>query len=287
VGNAQPRLRYTLARLNQWRVRIARSGTVHRFNQVFDTLPSELSARLEGKAITWLNYQKPTEAVRDWGLARAAAQRGEAPEALQAALASRKAAPPVLERHAVVSPTLSRGSVPVSEADMKFLVEQQKVKTIVTLLHPENPNEIALLVQERALAAKYGVKLVNLPLPFGVDPPPEMVQRFLATVDAATPQARVYVHCRLGRDRTGTMVAVFRQARQGATPDAALAEMRQFGFNPEKDTYLQYLANFVKSYMTKGALDLKRFFLRGDAAVVRSTVRATIPAQLPLASKQK
>jgi hypothetical protein len=114
-----------------------------------------------------------------------------------------------------------------------------------------------------------------------------MVQRFLATVDAATPAARVYVHCRLGRDRTGTLVAVFRQARQGATPEAALAEMKQFGFNPEKDTYLQYLANFVKSYMTKGALDLKRIFLHGDGAVVRASVRSTLPAQLPLAAKQK
>jgi protein tyrosine/serine phosphatase len=206
---------------------------------------------------------------------------------MQAALAARSVTPPVVERHAVVSNTLSRGSVPVTDADMKFLTEKQNIRTIVTLLHPDNPKEIALLEHERALAAKYGVKLIDLPLPFGVDPPPEMVERFLSTVDAATPEARVYVHCRLGRDRTGTMVAVYRQARQGMSGDAALAEMRQFGFNPEKDTYLAYLARYVQTYMTRGALNFKKLFLRGDAAAVRANVRATLPAQLPLASKRE
>ncbi|MDB5095934.1 MAG: hypothetical protein JWM80_355, partial [Cyanobacteria bacterium RYN_339] len=287
VGNDQPRLRLTLAKLNQWRVRIAQSGTVRRINRVFDTLPAEMADRLEGKAITWVNYRKPAELVRDWGLNKAALQRGESPAALQATLAARQVTPPVVERHAVVTETLSRGSVPVSEADMKFLAEQQKIKTIVSLLHPENPKEIALLEQERALAAKYGVKLVNLPLPFGVDPPPEMVERFLATVDAATPNARVYVHCRLGRDRTGTMVGIFRQARQGMSGDQALAEMKSFGFDPERDTYLAYLAKFVQTYMTKGALKLKQVFLVGDGATIRANLRSTLPAQLPIVAKKQ
>jgi hypothetical protein len=83
------------------------------------------------------------------------------------------------------------------------------------------------------------------------------------------------------------MVAVYRQARQGMSGDAALAEMRQFGFNPEKDTYLAYLARYVQTYMTRGALNFKKLFLRGDAAAVRANVRATLPAQLPLASKRE
>ncbi len=55
------------------------------------------------------------------------------------------------------------------------------------------------------------------------------VVRFLQIVTdpARTP---VFVHCKHGADRTGTMCAIYRVAVQGWTKDAAIAEMTRGGF---------------------------------------------------------
>lgn len=270
---ASDRLRFTVARLDQWRLQIAQSGTVRGFNRAFDTLPREFFDRFEGRAITYLNYSKTGQAVRDWGLAKAAAQKGQSLAELKAAMATRLKIPPVRERASSVSPTLERGSVPQSAQDFEYLIKQKHVKTIVSLLHPDNPNEVGLLATERQLAARYGVKFIDLPLPFGVDPPPSMVQRFLQTVDAATPDARVYVHCRLGRDRTGTMVALYRQVRQGWSGQQALAEMEKFGYDPQRDTYLAYLGNYVLNVAKSGVNGVKKVLLDGSLGDVWRALR--------------
>ncbi len=51
------------------------------------------------------------------------------------------------------------------------------------------------------------------------------------------PDKKVFVHCRLGEDRTGMMVAAYRMAMEGWGADEAMHEMQQFGFS----TIHQYL----------------------------------------------
>lgn len=47
---------------------------------------------------------------------------------------------------------------------------------------------------------------------------------------AADPDAQpVFVHCQQGEDRTGAMVAIYRIARQGWTPEHAYAEALALG----------------------------------------------------------
>lgn len=271
-----PRLAATKARLDAWRLAIAESGTVRGFNFAFETIPS----RIDGWAITKINYSGPGRAVRDWGIARMAAS-GNDPHAVkmlaavqQGRLEGAGLGEPIT-RFGKVSDQLYRGSAPTTAADFELLVKQKNVKTIVSLLHPENPKEVALLAAERQLAAQYGIEVVNIPLPFGVDPPPAMVARFLQAVDQTA--GSVYVHCRLGRDRTGTMVAVYQMARQGLSNEQAAAEMAKFGFDPKKDTYLQYLADYVAGF-GKGLKDrLGRFFLVGSGAEVAAATRQVLP----------
>ncbi|MDB5101480.1 MAG: hypothetical protein JWM80_5901 [Cyanobacteria bacterium RYN_339] len=270
-----------LGQLNGLRERVAQSGVVKAFNKIFDTAPNQVLDAVEGKALTRINYSKAGRGLRDKALIKAAERRGQSVEELIAKVKARRVIPTVTERSTEVSPVLQRGPVPTSAADMEFLIKQQKVKTIVTLLHPASPEEGPLLAAERALAAKYGVTLIELQLPFGMDPPAAMVNQYLAAVDAATPEARVYVHCRLGRDRTGTMVALYRQARQGLSGEAALAEMKTFGFKPEHETYLSYLANYVLGYMGRGALDVRKLLLRGDAGSAAGVAARTAAATLP------
>jgi hypothetical protein len=41
----------------------------------------------------------------------------------------------------------------------------------------------------------------------------------------------VYIHCELGRDRSGLIIGLYRVRYEGWSPCAAYAEMQQFGFN--------------------------------------------------------
>jgi len=41
---------------------------------------------------------------------------------------------------------------------------------------------------------------------------------------------KIFVHCRYGDDRTGMMIAAYRMAVEGWTPDEAKQEMEKFGF---------------------------------------------------------
>ena len=58
----------------------------------------------------------------------------------------------------------------------------------------------------------------------------EYVKEFLAIVDD-TSNVPVLVHCQHGADRTGTMCAMYRILRQGWTPDEAIVEMKDGGYN--------------------------------------------------------
>jgi len=42
---------------------------------------------------------------------------------------------------------------------------------------------------------------------------------------------RIFVHCRYGDDRTGMMIAAYRMAVEGWTPEEARKEMEKFGFH--------------------------------------------------------
>jgi protein tyrosine/serine phosphatase len=58
----------------------------------------------------------------------------------------------------------------------------------------------------------------------------------------------VWVHCTAGRDRTGAMCAVYRMEYDHWSAEQALAEMREYGFDPEKDAAARAYAEFVRSY---------------------------------------
>jgi protein tyrosine/serine phosphatase len=50
------------------------------------------------------------------------------------------------------------------------------------------------------------------------------------TLMRQNPDKKVFVHCRLGDDRTGMMVAAYRIAEQGWAAEEAMKEMQKFGF---------------------------------------------------------
>ena len=93
---------------------------------------------------------------------------------------------------------------------------------------------------------KLGMQYVAIPwhCPFPND---KVLVRFLKLLQE-NPKKRVFVHCRLGDDRTGMMIAAYRMAAQGWTADEAMHEMQQFGFSIVHHLICPGLASYEKSF---------------------------------------
>jgi tyrosine-protein phosphatase SIW14 len=59
---------------------------------------------------------------------------------------------------------------------------------------------------------------------------------------------KVFVHCRLGDDRTGMMIAAYRMAEEGWTAEEAMTEMKSFGFSRSHHIICPSLAGYEKSF---------------------------------------
>jgi protein tyrosine/serine phosphatase len=82
---------------------------------------------------------------------------------------------------------------------------------------------------ERRLVTGLGMKYVAIPWHcFG--PRDEHFAKFLKLL-RDNPGKKVFVHCRLGDDRTGMEIAAYRMAEQGWTAEEARREMEVFGVN--------------------------------------------------------
>jgi protein tyrosine phosphatase (PTP) superfamily phosphohydrolase (DUF442 family) len=110
---------------------------------------------------------------------------------------------------------------------------------------------------ERDKVKKLGMEYVSIPWHcFHLED--RQVAQFLRVLREHSDQ-KVFVHCRLGEDRTGMMVAGYRIAEQGWTAEQARKEMAAFGFTsvhhlmcPGLATYEQ---NFPREFQTSPAFD--------------------------------
>lgn len=101
--------------------------------------------------------------------------------------------------------------------------------------------------EEEPLVRKLGMTPVWLPMPDTASPTADQVAKLHELI--SRPGEKVYVHCSAGIFRTGTMVASWR-IKQGLTFDAAFADMKQHGFDPEwlmADTEVAFLQAYAAS----------------------------------------
>ena len=91
-----------------------------------------------------------------------------------------------------------------------------------------------------------GMQYVAIPwhCPFPHD---EVFARFLKVV-RENPGKKIFVHCRLGDDRTGMMIAAYRIADEGWTADEAMSEMKHFGFSRAHHMICPTLASYEKNF---------------------------------------
>ena len=121
---------------------------------------------------------------------------------------------------AQVSPNLYRGGLPSPEG-IKGL-KKMDIDVVVDLRAGADK------VEETAVT-KLGMQYVSIPshCPF----PSDATWAHFLKVIRENEGKKVFVHCRLGEDRTGMAVASYRMADEGWTAPEALREMRAFGFS--------------------------------------------------------
>jgi tyrosine-protein phosphatase SIW14 len=99
------------------------------------------------------------------------------------------------------------------------------IKTIVNLR-----GEDAQTRAEGAEARELGLSYYSISLPEFSGPKEKDVQRVLDIINAQKNQP-VFVHCRRGKDRTGTIIASYRITHDGWTAAEAKQEARTIGMS--------------------------------------------------------
>ncbi len=149
---------------------------------------------------------------------------------------------PKIDRFAKVNAGLYRGGMP-TESQFGEL-KRFGIRTDISLLGAGPSSQRQVVAQEREAAEAAGLKFVNLVVPYSA-PSQTFIEKFLDVVQDPANQP-VYVHCKHGRDRTGTMIGLYRIAVDGQTGKQALAEMETFGFDRKDYPY------YAKTVLTFG-----------------------------------
>lgn len=145
-----------------------------------------------------------------------------------------------IENFAKVEDGVYRGAQP-NAAGFSAL-KDLGVKTIVSLRAKHD---------DRAEAAPLGIDVVSIPISAGLtlDPPSDADIRAFFDVVLDPARRPVFFHCAEGKDRTGTMCALYRMEIDGWTPERAHDEMVAFGWH---DDIYKALGKFVLDYKPRG-----------------------------------
>ncbi len=136
-----------------------------------------------------------------------------------------------------VTPTLYRGGQPSREG-LEALAKMG-IDIVVNASGSQSDTEGKVVNQ---LGMKYVA--IRWHCPFPKD---ETFVRFLKVVQD-NPGKKIFVHCRLGDDRTGMMIAAYRMAFEGWTAKRALKEMHEFGFRGVHHVICPGLAPYARSF---------------------------------------
>ena len=116
---------------------------------------------------------------------------------------------------------------------------------------------------EKAVVEGLGMKFTHIPMSWITPPKQNQIDTWLK-LTMNSEEGPVFVHCQHGRDRTGTMVGIYRIAHDKWTYEKAYAEMKEKGFR----TFFLGLSFGVKRYAkaqgatNAGFTDAELAFLR-------------------------
>jgi len=105
-------------------------------------------------------------------------------------------------------------------------------------LEDEHPTALEAKAVEAA-----GMRYINIPMHGIIAPSDDQVAKVLALFDS-TNDGPVFVHCRRGADRTGTVVACYRMVHDGWDNLKAFKEAKSYGMSWTQIGMKHYVLNF-------------------------------------------
>jgi uncharacterized protein (TIGR01244 family) len=139
-----------------------------------------------------------------------------------------------------VNEKLYRSGQPTPDAWIQ--ISKMGVKTVIDLRR-DGEEEHSVAAESAAVTA-VGMKYVNVPMKGVVAPSNEQIIKILALMDSNEP---VLVHCKRGADRTGTVIACYRMARNNWQREQALKEAKSLGMGMAQFGMKRYIMAFQPS----------------------------------------
>ena len=139
-----------------------------------------------------------------------------------------------------VDDRLFRGAEP-SETGLETLAKLG-IKTVVDLEPGRTRSR-----KEQSRAEALGMRYVNVPMNGLVAPSNDQISKALAVIETGS-EGPVFVHCRRGKDRTGTVVACYRIVQDHWPNRKALAEARSLGMIIVEPGMQRYIPEYQPPY---------------------------------------
>lgn len=142
-----------------------------------------------------------------------------------------------------VNARIYRGGQPTREGISRL--KSIGIKTIVNLRSSDGKAK-----REKDWALGAGIGFVNVPLSNWFGPEDPKIEKILKLLNTAKIQP-VFIHCKRGSDRTGTVIAVYRITRDGYTAKMANKEAKEFGFGWWQFWMKDYIKDYYKDFAAK------------------------------------
>lgn len=159
------------------------------------------------------------------------------------ALAQKAAGEKDLPNFSQVNQNFYRGAQP-TENGVKELA-RMGVRTIIDLRGADENSE-----REKVWAQNAGVKFVAVDLSNWFKPKTSDIEAVIKQIDGAENEP-VFVHCKRGADRTGTVVAIYRIKHDGWTAKRAISEAKQFDFGWWQFLMKDYINDYYRNFKAK------------------------------------
>jgi tyrosine-protein phosphatase SIW14 len=137
-----------------------------------------------------------------------------------------------------VDERLFRGAQPNAGGIQKL--KELGIRTIINL-RDDDENASA----EASAARAAGLQYFNVPMSTFNRPADKTVAQVLSVISANENQP-VFVHCRRGSDRTGTIIAIYRIEHDGWTSEKATSEAKRYGLGLWQLGMKDYISDYYR-----------------------------------------